>query len=451
MDFEKICMVFSMQEPYYGILLSSMKREPSNNTKTLAVGRTGSVFRLLYNPSFVESLPLDTAIECLKHEILHVAFYHFSLFEDIPNDPGIPYLKNVAADMEVNGYLNKNNFKGVSPVFASDIGMNDRMGAMTYFKELLKQANQKQKEEEQQEQQQESMSGVSSSQGGQQNNNASGNSPQPQSQDSFNDNSQSQQTQQDDSTPPPSGYSENVQKKMQEKYSSFDDHSQWPEMSKEEHEVLQEAVDNMLVFAAEEVEKGHGSIPGELSGRITNIRTKKKPKPVTDWKRFFRRYLGNEYSDLFKKSKKRLSKRFPNAAGNRHRRKSHILVGIDTSGSVSMPEYREFMGQLKTLYEAATFTIAECDTYIHHTYDFAGVIPEELHGGGGTDFQPVIDMFNKDSHKYDALVYFTDGYSTIPRDTPKQTLWVISSKGNKDRDRYKVNGATAVFIPESQK
>ena len=222
MDFEKICMVFSMQEPYYGILLSSMKREPSNNTKTLAVGRTGSVFRLLYNPSFVESLPLDTAIECLKHEILHVAFYHFSLFEDIPNDPGIPYLKNVAADMEVNGYLNKNNFKGVSPVFASDIGMNDRMGAMTYFKELLKQANQKQKEEEQQEQQQESMSGVSSPQGGQQDSNPSGNSPQPQNQDSSNDNSQSQQAQQDDSTPPPSGYSENVQKKMQEKYSSFD-------------------------------------------------------------------------------------------------------------------------------------------------------------------------------------------------------------------------------------
>jgi len=73
-----------------------------------------------------------------------------------------------------------------------------------------------------------------------------------------------------------------------------------------------------------------------------------------------------------------------------------------------------------------------------------------LHGGGGTSFQPPIDLFLKDRRKYDALVYFTDGEASIPSNTPKDTLWVISSKGDKDRAKYRVNGASVVFIPKKE-
>ena len=137
--------------------------------------------------------------------------------------------------------------------------------------------------------------------------------------------------------------------------------------------------------------------------------------------------------------------------GNRHRRKSHILVAIDTSGSVSMPEYREFFGQIKTLTAVADFHVVECDANIQHEYDFKGKPNEILHGGGGTDFQPVVDLFKKDCRKYDALVYFTDGWCNIPKDTPKDTLWVISSNGDQsDRKKYRVNGASVAFIPKQQ-
>lgn len=225
----------------------------------------------------------------------------------------------------------------------------------------------------------------------------------------------------------------------------FDDHSLWPKCdTQEEVESMTQIVESLISFAAEETEKNNGTVPGEMKGLVERIR--KKPRPVTDWKRYFRRYLGNEYTELIRKSKKHESKRFPDAAGNRHQRKSHILVAIDTSGSVSMPEYREFFGQIKTLCDRATFHVVECDARIQHEYDFKNIIPETLHGGGGTNFQPVIDLFRNNKKKYDCLVYFTDGGASIPKNTPKETLWVISSRGDHRKDRYTINGASAVFI-----
>ena len=135
-------------------------------------------------------------------------------------------------------------------------------------------------------------------------------------------------------------------------------------------------------------------------------------------------------------------------AGNRKRRKSKILVAIDTSGSVSMPEYNEFFDQIRTLSQTANFRVLECDARIQFQYEFTGKQNQTLHGHGGTSFQPVIDFYNENRKDYDALVYFTDGEAPIPRDTPKNTLWVISSRGNKERSRYTVNGASVVFIPE---
>lgn len=57
-------------------------------------------------------------------------------------------------------------------------------------------------------------------------------------------------------------------------------------------------------------------------------------------------------------------------------------------------------------------------------------------------------MYNENRRKYDAIIYFTDGYAPVPEITPKDTLWVISSAGNKEqRKEFMRNGASVVFIP----
>lgn len=440
MDFERICMMFTMQEPFYGIVLSSLLRKETPGLGTCGVGRSGNSFCLCYDKQWIESLPLDEALEVLKHETLHLCFNHFSLWDEDAKEPEEQKIRNIAADLEVNSYIRKDKLSEKAKqewLFADQFGWNEKEGTREYYSRLKQQQRE---EQEQQAQANQPNKPCNGGQGGQQSN-QQGNSSQ----------SNNSGTSQNSGTAPQSAGSGNAKSKsFLDELKPMDDHSMWPKCdTKEQVENLQQLIDTMIDFAAEECEKGQGTIPGEIAGKVQSIR--KKPKPVADWKRYFRRYLGNEFTEFIRKSKKRESRRFPDAAGNRHRRKSHILVAIDTSGSVSMPEYREFFGQIKTLTATADFHVVECDARIQHEYEFKGKPNETLHGGGGTDFQPVVDLYNKDKKKYDALVYFTDGYCDIPKDTPKDTLWVISSEGDQSsRQKYKVNGASVAFIPKKQ-
>lgn len=466
MDFERICMIFSMQEPYYGILLSSMDRVPDPKVGTIGVARFGNVFKLHYNPDFINKFNTDTVLELLKHECLHLALGHFISLKDKENGDEQRHKHiNAALDLEANCYIDRSKVDpAAGGLFCADFGFRTQLGSREYFDLLAQKAQQQQQQQAQAQNPQQPCNGglggnsqsQSQTQSQSQNRLQSGSTGQQNSQ---NQNSQSSSSQGSQSQSNPQGsspgsqagssvmdVSNGVEELVNSKGQVFDDHSMWPDCETEQEvEALQQVIDDMVEFAAEEVEKKQGFIPGELVGKIRKIR-ERKPRPVCDWKRHFRRFCGNEFTEDIKKSRKRESKRFPDAAGNRHRRKSHILVAIDTSGSVSMPEYDEFMKQIRTLSEKATFHVVECDTIIQHEYDFTGRQNTSLHGGGRTSFEPPIEMFLKDRRKYDALVYFTDGYADIPENTPKETLWVISSKGDHNRAKYKVNGATSVFI-----
>jgi len=463
MDFEKICMMFTMQEPYYGILLSAMRRLPVKPSEcpTMGVARSGNVFKLGYNPDFVNKLDIDTTLEICKHEILHVAFNQLTMWGDEEVSEEEHRLRNIAMDMEVNCYLDINKMKGVNPVLPEKFGFDRKLGAREYYRKLVELAQQKQQQSQAKqptqpcnggqggEDDQQQQNGQSGQNQNQTNNNTGSSSPSSASPDG---NNEEQQNNQQGGNGNSQHITNDTIDQMMSGTDEFDDHSNWPDdMTQEEQELIQQQIEDMLVFAADEVEKACGDIPGEMIGKINILRNKKKPKPVADWKRYMRRYMGNEFSEFIRKSKKRESRRFPDAAGNRHRRKSHILVAIDTSGSVSMPEYQEFFGQIKTLTAVADFHVVECDAIIQHEYDYRGKPNMVLHGGGGTSFQPPIDLFNQDKKKYDALIYFTDGEAWIPNDTPKDTLWVVSSKGDQsDRKRYQVNGASVAFIPKQK-
>lgn len=463
MDFDKAALVFTMQEPFYGIILSSMNRVPTDKVDTLAVTRKGNVFRLYYNPEFTDKMQLDTLLQLIKHEMLHICLHHFSVWGDpdgFKPDEDEQHLRNIAADLEANCYVDLSKVHDIQLVTCEYYSLEKQLGAREYRRIILDDMQQQQAQGSPQK----PCNGGQSSQQQQNSRPDSGNQQQNQNQqpkqsaqgNQGDSQSQAQQSGDDQSSqndmqsaasgssaPSMLGGFKNYDGKFSQA-ETFDDHSMWPQMSDSEMEDMEQAVDELMSFAADEVEKGQGYVPGELKGRIEKLR--KKPRPVCNWKKYLRRYLGNEFTEDIRKSKKRESRRFPDAAGNRHQRKSHILVAIDTSGSVSMPEYMEFMGQLRTLHDKATFHVVECDTTIQYEYDYNGKENLILHGGGGTEFYPPINMFLENRREYDALVYFTDGYCEIPKNTPKDTLWVISSRGDQNRDKYRVNGANSVFI-----
>ena len=95
MDFEKVCTIFTMQEPYYGILLSAMDRFPTTKIDTMGVCRSGNVFRLGYNPDYVADKDLPTLMCMLKHECIHIAFNVFTMFDTEPSCPAEHQLRNM--------------------------------------------------------------------------------------------------------------------------------------------------------------------------------------------------------------------------------------------------------------------------------------------------------------------------------------------------------------------
>ena len=181
------------------------------------------------------------------------------------------------------------------------------------------------------------------------------------------------------------------------------------------------------------LKKRCGNIPGELADlieRLTNIEP-----PKFDWKGYLRRFVGNSTVSYTKKLRRKYNKRYSDNPGLKIKFKNNILVGVDTSGSVSNDELKEFMSELTHMHKTGhKITVAQCDTQINSVEEFNPRKDWEIKGRGGTVFQPVIDLFNKKKGVYTALIYLTDGEAATPEDCPKNTLWVHSSQCRVNED-----------------
>ena len=136
-----------------------------------------------------------------------------------------------------------------------------------------------------------------------------------------------------------------------------------------------------------------------------------------------------------KKSRRKYNKRTPLFPGLKIKQRKHILVGIDTSGSVNNSELKEFLNEIHHMYKTGSeVTIVQCDTAISHVGPFDPKKDFEVHGRGGTSFQPVIDYYNENFHKYSCLMYVTDGEAPAPENAKGNILWVLSSISQMNND-----------------
>ena len=91
-------------------------------------------------------------------------------------------------------------------------------------------------------------------------------------------------------------------------------------------------------------------------------------------------------------------------------------------------ELKEFFSELVHMHKTGhKITVAQCDTRLQSIKEFNPNKDWEIHGRGGTSFQPVIDHYNEKKGAYTALIYLTDGEAYTPDNCPNNTLWVHSS------------------------
>lgn len=381
----KICKELIIKEPYYGLFLLNLRKEFTPEIPTLGVTLDELNTVLSINEEFLESKTLPEQVALLKHELMHICLGHLNLRKYFSDHN----LFNIAADLEINQYI-ENLPDGALTFDAFPQYVFPKFAGTKAYYDILKDKY-------------ENDEGCNSE-------------------------------------------GEKVNKEELDKIGQ-DLHKTWKSFDKlttEEEELIQNQIDHMTKETATQVVKNSGSIPGELKSYIDSL-LKINP-PVFNWKAYFRRILGNSLDVTVKRTKRKESKRFLGARGQKIKFKQSIIVAIDTSGSVSDEDFKDFFSEIHHIYKCGgSIDILEFDYSIQRIYPYKGKWDGSISGRGGTDFKEIIDYFNDNRSKYSAFVVFTDGYALKSHLKPKtKVIWMVTNSGDKN-EKYPGH---PIFIPQ---
>ena len=174
-----------------------------------------------------------------------------------------------------------------------------------------------------------------------------------------------------------------------------------------------------------------GTIPGDLvQTLIASL------KPEVDYRKILSAFRSSVISSNKMLTRFKPSRRYGfEYMGKKNDFTTSLLIAVDVSGSVSDKEVRMFYSVINRFFKYGIKTI----DVLQFDYDLKLPILSmkkaektiKLLGRGGTDFQPVIDYFEKSKKKYDGLIFFTDGYAESPqmlKHTIRKTLWICNDK-----------------------
>ena len=405
-----------LNEPYYGFFLITLnKLWDSKRVPTAGVSKNGINYQLAINPQFWEGLTENQRLGILKHELLHIAFGHLTTFFKFSNHK----LANVAMDMEINQYIESSWLPGgeyskeeydeikkkvteevkaaieaeLSPEEIleiskkcpgrgiliedyADLNLDLKAGCRYYYDKLKELKDKKDNE------------------------GTCGND----SMDELLDDIEA---------------------------GNIPDHGTWEEfenLTEAEQKLIEKQLQKILSDAKDQTIKKRGTVPGEIEGIIV---IEEIVAAKFDWRGYIRRFTGVSTKVFTKKIRRKENRRFSDNPGLKIKMKQHMLLAIDTSGSVSDAELKEFMNEIHHIYKAGVdITIVQCDTRITSIKPYTGKHELEVQGRGGTEFDPVLEYYNENQKKYTSLVYFTDGECNTSVKPKGNVLWVLSEQSS---------------------
>ena len=114
-----------------------------------------------------------------------------------------------------------------------------------------------------------------------------------------------------------------------------------------------------------------------------------------------------------------------------------VVVILDTSGSISDNEMREFLAEIDAIKAQvrARIVLHACDAELAEDgpWEFdvweSFKLPREFTGGGGTDFKPPFAWLDDRERRPDLCIYFTDAEGAFPSCEPDYpVLWLVKGK-----------------------
>ena len=384
-----------LKEPFYAHFLSGIIREVTDKVPTAAVGfKSGKIALYVNENFFLKELRSTERVAVIKHETLHIIFKHLFRMKTKDYDNK---LFNIAADLVVNQLISpwKLPDSAVTLETFPELKLPPDKSVEWYYENLKKTAS---KDKEYKKSLQEIFDKMDASGGG------------------------GKDLGGDDL-----GGEEGSRKKR--RYHS--DHRMWGENEKFSMEVVETEVDRMIIQARDRTPiKDHGTIPLGIQSLIKNIVEKRNPQ--INWKRALKIFSSTSRKTRVYHTLKRVSKRFGTRPGIKIKRFQKLAVAIDTSGSINIDDFNDFFGEIHSMWRfGAEIDVLECDAEIQKKYSYRGRIPEFIHGGGGTSFDPVFEHIKSNRfERYDGCIYLTDGYAPEPTIKPPcKVFWCITKDG----------------------
>lgn len=113
----------------------------------------------------------------------------------------------------------------------------------------------------------------------------------------------------------------------------------------------------------------------------------------------------------------------------------HIVVSVDTSGSISQEELKEFLSEMVAITESfpnINMDVIVCDCVVHETYKIDSTNVDSIcgltfSGSGGTDHKVILKHIKNEINDIKVLIAFTDGYTSFGEQPQGyDVLWVLT-------------------------
>ena len=366
----------SLIQQFYRIRLEG---ENAKQLNTCGVTIKNGRILLYWNPKFFETLTLDEARAVLTHEVEHVVRSHIERGKDKDQ-----YIFNLSADLAINQFILGLPKDCITlDKFPKEWKLKERESAEYYYDEFMKHANK-----------------ISVTKN------------------------------------PDGSYHVKITNPDGKTISEFDvsdmDGSEWKDS--DNSELSKEIVRQAVKGAIDQMNRSpHGTLPAGLEIAVNEL----LQPPKISWNQLLRQYIATSIKSGSKQSWKKPNRRF--GAVQKGRISNHTLalsVGLDTSGSIGLEDYKLFFSELQAIQQCykADINVIECDATVQRHYKLNKYKKgnRNVKGGGGTDFIPVFEYIKNKKIRTDVLVFFTDGDGTFPESKyPFRTIWISSSDWNK--------------------
>lgn len=363
-----------LQEPFFGHLCAGMQRELDPALPSIGIGVTSEhTLRLLVPPAYWQDVLTGEAqrLGALKHQLLHIALKHVLRADSFIQKR----LYWIAADLVVNQYLTPEQLAPDAITITDFPGFEPWLGVGEYYELLVALLQDGEGQEE---------------------------------------------------------AAATLDALMTSPHVELDGHEAWGAIDARgaaEQRLVEQHIHGLIEQSHARVSpREWGKLPGVLQRYVRELLA--SLKPVVDWRRVLRLFAESSRRTRVKNTLRRPSRRYGTVPGIKIVREHRLMVVIDTSGSIQPEDLRAFFAEVHHIWrQGAEILVVECDAVIQQTYPYRGEQPAEVMGGGGTLFDPPIQLANDAIHP-DAILYFTDAYAQPLTVQPRApVLWVIHSAG----------------------